>query len=129
MSCVAPGHQTLSSGKSWNYLHISRLPLASCQATVELKMGKFSLAHDKYVLGEGKEGCVCISVVMPTGLHGAEGAESSKVLKITAKLRLHAVPAPRERMDVGVECQLERADMTAERDRRKCRFVEVDLLA
>lgn len=53
---------------------------------------------------------------MPTGLHGAEGAESSKVLKMTAKLRLHAVPAPRERMDVGVECQLERADMTAERD-------------
>lgn len=68
------------------------------------------------MVGDRKEGCVCITVVMPTGLHGAEGAESSKVLKMTAKLRLHAVPAPRERMDVGVECQLERADMTAERD-------------
>lgn len=58
MSCMAPGHQTLSSVKSWHYLHISRLPLASCQATVELKMGNFHLPMTSIWLGTGRKLCL-----------------------------------------------------------------------
>lgn len=72
-------------------------------------MGKFPLAYDFCEV----RSCVCLSdvVVTLTGLPRAGGAESTEVLEMTAK----PMAAPREWMDVGVECQLERANVTAER--------------
>lgn len=94
---------------AWQVCKICRLPCASWWFfAVELKMGKFPLTYDFREV----RSCVCLSdvVVMLTGLPGAGAAGGSEVLEMTAK----PTAALRERMDVGVECQPERANVTAQ---------------
>lgn len=106
-------YETQSSGQSWQHLHICELPLDSQQVIVEPKMGNFHLPMTCAWSGC----CVCVSdVAMPVGLHGWElwGPGDCKPTEA-------AVLALRDRADVGVEWELERASMTMGRDEQKKR--------
>lgn len=125
-------------GEGWRVLHghsgtIKPRPQAGhgsvCPVQVSVakpKMGKFPLSYGSF---EVRVLCLyqrcCRGADRPPLCGGAESSGGWRHGQATA-----AGASRRERMDVGVECQLERTSMTAREGPwgEKGRFVEVDLL-